>query len=90
MDLKSYARWYEYSRARDDMFKATDHKSARWTVIHSDDKKRARLNGIRHILDSIPYKKIKRAKVHLPKRSDKHKYDDKLDPKKVKLAREYY
>ena len=88
MDLKSYSRWYDYSRARDAMFEATDHAPARWHVLLSDDKKRARLNGIKHILSQIPYKKIKRDKVRLPERSDKHRYDDALNFHKVKLVRE--
>jgi len=90
MDVKSYARWYDYSRARDAMFQATSHAPALWYVVHSDDKKRARLNGIRHILAQIPYKKIKRKKVHLGKRSHKHKYDDKLNLHRVKLVRSHY
>jgi polyphosphate kinase 2 (PPK2 family) len=53
MDLKSYSRWYDYSRARDEMFKATSHDAAPWFVVRSDDKKRARLNGIKHILSQI-------------------------------------
>ena len=90
MDVKSYSRWYDYSRARDDMFEATSQPLAPWYVLHSDDKKRARLNGIKHILSKIPYKKIKRDKIHLGKRSDKHRYDDKVDTHKVKLVRELY
>jgi polyphosphate kinase 2 len=90
MDLKSYSRWYDYSRARDAMFEATSHSLAPWYVIRSDNKKRARLNGIKHILSQIPYKKIKREKVHLGKRSNKHRYDDKLDLRKVKLVREVF
>ena len=90
MDLKSYSRWYDYSRARDAMFEATSHPAAPWYVLRSDDKKRARLNGIKHILSMIPYKRIKRDKVHLPKRSDKHRYKDKLDLHKVKLVPEVY
>jgi polyphosphate kinase 2 (PPK2 family) len=84
MDLKSYSRWYDYSRARDAMFESTDRAPARWHVLFSDDKKRSRLNGIKHILSQIPYKRIKRAKVHLPKRSDKHRYKDDLDVRKIK------
>ena len=61
-----------------------------WFVVQSDDKKRARLNGIKHVLSQIPYKKIKREKVQLGKRSNKHRYDDKLDLRKVKLVREVY
>ena len=90
MDLKSYSRWYDYSRARDAMFDATSHPDAPWFVLHSDDKKRARLNGIKHILSQIPYKRIKRDKVKLPKRSDKDSYKDKLNLHKVKLVREAY
>lgn len=76
MDLESFRRWYEFSRARDMMFKATDTKFAPWYIIRSDDKRRARLNCIAHILKSIPYKKVRQAKVKLPKRSEKRKYDD--------------
>jgi polyphosphate kinase len=76
MDLESYRRWYDYSRARDMMLKKTDSKHAPWHIVHSDDKRRARLNCIAHILRSIPYKKVRREKVRLPKRSDKGSYDD--------------
>jgi polyphosphate kinase 2 len=76
MDLESYSRWYDYSRARDLMLEATDTAHAPWHILRSDDKKRARLNGIAHILSLIPYGKVKRPKVELPKRSSKHKYDD--------------
>src|SRR5262245_50258209 len=68
MDLKSYSRWYDYSRARDEMFKATDTKWAPWHVVRSDDKRRARLNLVTHLLSRIPYKKAPREKVKLPKR----------------------
>ena len=68
MDLKSYSRWYDYSRARDEMFAATDTKFAPWYVARSDDKRRARLNIITHLLGSIQYKKMPREKVTLPKR----------------------
>jgi polyphosphate kinase len=74
MDLKSYSRWYDYSRARDDMFEATDTKWAPWYVVRSDDKRRARLNLIRHLLGKIPYKKAPREKVKLPKRQKAHGY----------------
>lgn len=90
MDVKSYSRWYDYSRARDAMFDATSHPVAPWYVVRSDDKKKARLNGIKHILSQIPYKRIKRDKVHLGKRSNKHRYDDKLDLRKAKLVREFF
>jgi len=68
MDLKSYSRWYDYSRARDEMFQATDTPWAPWYVAHSDDKKRARLNIITHLLNLIPYKEVRRDKIKLPKR----------------------
>jgi polyphosphate kinase 2 len=85
MDLKSYTRWYDYSRARDDMFRATHTPFAPWFVARSDDKKRARLNIITHLLSQIPYTEIPRAKVELPKRKpDKDyvepDYRDKLIP----------
>jgi polyphosphate kinase len=68
MDLKSYSRWYDYSRARDAMFLASDTPWAPWYVARSDDKKRTRLNIIRHILAHIPYEDIERKKVKLPDR----------------------
>jgi len=76
MDLPSREKWFQYSRARDLMLKATDTKWAPWYILRSDDKKRARLNCIRHILDLIPYKKVPRDKIKLPKRSMKGAYDD--------------
>jgi polyphosphate kinase 2 (PPK2 family) len=76
MDTESYRRWYAYSRARDLMFKATSSKHAPWNVIHSDDKRRARLNCIAHLLKTIPYKKLSPDKVQLPKRSNKDRYND--------------
>ncbi|HKQ45551.1 MAG TPA: polyphosphate kinase 2 [Rhizomicrobium sp.] len=76
MDLESFARWYDYSKARDLMLEATDSSHSPWHILRSDNKKRARLNGIAHILSLIPYKKIKRPKVKLPKRSFRRKYDD--------------
>jgi len=76
MDLESFSRWYDYSRARDLMLEATDTKHSPWHILRSDDKKRARLNGIAHILSLIPYKEIRRPKVKLPKRSFREKYDD--------------
>ena len=74
MDLQSYSRWYDYSRARDDMFNATDTAWAPWFVVRSDDKRRARLNLITHLLSKIPYKKVKRDKVKLPGRQKAHGY----------------
>ena len=76
MDLKSYGRWFDYSRARDAMFQATDTPWAPWYVAHSDDKRRARLNIIRHLLRQIPYVAPKREKVRLPKRQEPGGYAD--------------
>ena len=76
MDLKSYSRWYDYSRARDDMFAASDTGFAPWYVANSDDKKRARLNIITHLLSQIPYKKVAREKVKLPDRQKPGGYRD--------------
>jgi polyphosphate kinase 2 len=76
MDLKSYSRWYDYSRARDDMFKASDTPWAPWYVAKTDDKERARLNLISHLLSLIPYEKVKRDKVELPKRGKRGGYRD--------------
>jgi len=90
MDLPSREKWYEYSRARDAMFKATDTKHAPWYVVRSDDKRRARLNVITHILDAIPHKKIKRDKVKLPDRSRKYEYDDQKTLAKRRFVREVY
>lgn len=83
MDLKSYSRWYDYSRARDEMFAATDSSWAPWYVVHSDDKKRARLNIISHLLKHIPYEEVPRAKVKLPKRQKAHGYQEPDYPYKV-------
>jgi polyphosphate kinase len=74
MDLESYSRWYDYSRARDEMFKATDSSWAPWYVVDSNDKKRARLNVITHLLSKIPYRKVPRDNVKLPKRQKPHGY----------------
>ena len=90
MDLPSRSKWYEYSRARDLMLKATDTKHAPWHVLRSDDKKRARLNCLTHILNLIPYKKVPREKVKLPKRSMKGAYDDEAPLKKRKFVPEKY
>jgi len=75
-DLESRIRWYDYSRARDMMLEATDTDHAPWYIVPSDDKKRARLNIISHLLSLIPYKDVPRDKVKLPKRSDEGVYDD--------------
>jgi polyphosphate kinase 2 len=76
MDLKSYSRWYDYSRARDEMFKATDTAWAPWYAVRSDDKRRARLNVISHLLRHIPYEEVPRDKVKLPKRQEPHGYTE--------------
>ena len=76
MDLESWPLWYEYSRARDRMLDATDTKLAPWYVLRSDDKKRARLNCIAHLLSLVPWKEVPRKKPKLPPRSTKRAYDD--------------
>jgi hypothetical protein len=83
MDLKSYGRWYDYSLARDEMLKATDSTSAPWFVANSDDKKRARLNIISHILSKVPRKRIRREKVKLPKRQKRNGYKEPNYPYKL-------
>jgi polyphosphate kinase 2 len=90
MDLESFRRWYAFSRARDMMLKSTDSKHAPWHVVRSDDKRRARLNCITHILKRIPFEKVSRPKVKLPKRSDKGKYDDHTSLKGVKFVAQRY
>jgi polyphosphate kinase 2 len=90
MDLPSRGKWFEYSRARDMMLAATDTKFAPWYILRSDDKRRARLNCIRHILKLIPYKEVPREKVKLPKRSMKDAYDDQASIKRRKLVAEKY
>jgi len=90
MDLESFSRWYEYSRARDKMLDATDSKHAPWHLIRSDDKRRARLNCISHLLNVIPYKKVPREKIILPKRSEKHSYDDQKSLKGHRFVPERY
>jgi polyphosphate kinase 2 len=76
MDLESYSRWYDYSRARDAMFAASDRSESPWHVIDSNEKRRARLNCIAHLLSTIPYKEIPRQKVTLPKRQTAGDYVD--------------
>jgi polyphosphate kinase 2 len=90
MDTESYRLWYDYSKARDLMLDATDTKHAPWHIVRTDDKRRGRLNCISHILDQIPYKKISRKKVELPKRSTKDKYDDQASLKGRKFVAERY
>jgi polyphosphate kinase 2 len=76
MDLKSYSRWYDYSRARDDMFKATDTAIAPWFVANSNDKRQARLNIISDVLKKVPYKAMQRKEVTLPERQKPHGYQE--------------
>ncbi|MBV8132919.1 MAG: polyphosphate kinase 2, partial [Alphaproteobacteria bacterium] len=83
MDLKSYSRWYDYSRARDEMFLASDTSWAPWYVVHSDNKRRARLNTLTHILSKIPYEDLKRSKVELPKRQHRGDYKETTYPFRV-------
>jgi len=90
MDLPSRSKWYEYSRARDLMLKATDTKHAPWYILRSDDKKRARLNCLTHILNLIPHKELPRERVKLPKRSMKGAYDDEASLKARKFVPEKY
>jgi polyphosphate kinase 2 len=90
MDLPSRSRWFDYSRARDEMMKATDTKHAPWNILRSDDKKRARLNCIRHLLSQIPYKDVPREKIKLPKRSMKGAYDDQSPLKRRKFVPEKF
>ncbi|MCE9592184.1 MAG: polyphosphate kinase 2 [Planctomycetes bacterium] len=90
MDLPSRQRWYDYSRARDMMLKATDTKHAPWHILRTDDKKRARLNAIQHILDQLPYKRLPQPKIKLPKRSMKGAYDDEAPLRGKRFVREVY
>ena len=88
MDIKSYTRWDDYTRARDDMLRATDTREAPWFVANSNDKKRLRLNLITHLLGQIPYKEIKRPKVRLPKR--KVTEDKPSSRKHMRFIKEIY
>jgi polyphosphate kinase 2 len=85
-DLCSRSKWFEYSRARDAMFAATNTKFAPWRVVRSDDKRRARLNCIRHLLGLIPYEKLPREKAKLPERAMKDAYDDLAALKGIELV----
>ena len=88
MDLKSYSRWFDYSRARDDMFKHTDTDFAPWYVARSEDKKKVRLNIITHLLAQIPYKKVPREKIKLPDRQKQKGYREPNYPYKY-VAEKY-
>ncbi|HEY2187442.1 MAG TPA: polyphosphate kinase 2 [Caldimonas sp.] len=83
MDLKSYSRWYDYSRARDAMFAATDSADAPWFVAPSNDKRKVRLNIIHHLLTQVPYEELKRPRPQLPKRQDRGGYREPDYPYKV-------
>jgi polyphosphate kinase 2 len=80
MDLQSYSKWYDYSRARDDMFKSTDTPWAPWHVAHTDDKKRGRLNIISHLLSQVPYEPFESGDVKLPERQDPDGYVEPVLP----------
>ncbi len=90
VDLPSREKWYEYSRARDQMLEATDNKTSPWYILRSDDKKRARLNCITHLLSLIPYKDVPREKIKLPERSKKNAYDDQATLKGRTFVPEKY
>ncbi|HEY4231512.1 MAG TPA: polyphosphate kinase 2 [Thermoanaerobaculia bacterium] len=90
MDLPGRTKWYEYSRARDQMLEATDTKQAPWHIVRSDDKKRARLSLIKHFLKQIPYERVKREKIRLPRRSKKGAYDDQSSLRGRRFVPETY
>jgi polyphosphate kinase 2 len=90
MDTASYGRWYAYSRARDLMLKKTSTKHAPWNIVRSDDKRRARLNCIAHLLKSIPFKRVSRDPVKLPRRSDKGRYNDQASLRGMRFVAERY
>ena len=90
MDLPGRSRWYDYSRARDEMLDATDTERSPWHILRTDDKKRARLNCITHLLGQIPYKRIKQEKIRLPERSKKGAYDDQATLKDRRFVPEKY
>ena len=89
-DLPSREKWFEYSRARDRMFEASDSKECPWFVVHADDKKRARLNCIHHLLKQIPYGKVEREKVQLRDRDMRHAYDDRASLAGRRIVAERY
>ena len=90
MDLPSRERWFDYSIARDRMFEASDTMHAPWYIVRSDDKRRARLNVISHLLSLIPYKKLPREKIKLPKRNMKRAYDDRASLEGRRFVPEVY
>ena len=90
MDMPARRQWYDYSRARDTMLKHTDTAYAPWYIVRSDDKRKARLNTIAHVLESIPHKKLPREKVKLPGRSNKGAYDDAASIARRRFVRDRY
>jgi len=90
MDLPSRTRWYDYSRARDKMLQATDTEIVPWHIVQSDDKKRARLNCVSHLLSLIQYEQVPREEVKMPKRSKKGAYDDQASLQGRKFVPEVY
>jgi polyphosphate kinase 2 len=90
IDIESYRRWYAYSRARDQMLKKTSSKYAPWHIIRSDDKRRARLNCIAHLLKTVPFKKVAADRVRLPNRSDKGRYNDQASLRDMNFVAELY
>ncbi len=90
MDVESYKRWYQYSKARDEMLDATDTDISPWHIVRSDDKKKARLNCISHLLSQLPYEDLPREKVVLGKRGSKGKYDDQSTLEGRKFIPEKY
>jgi polyphosphate kinase 2 len=90
MDLESFRRWYDYSRARDLMLEFTDVHHSPWFLVDSNDKKRARLNIISHLLSQVPYKRLEHDKVKLPERSEKKKYDDSEPLKRRRYVEQKY
>jgi polyphosphate kinase len=90
VDLPSRDRWYDYSRARDEMLKSTDSKYAPWYIVRSDDKKRARLNCMAHLLEQVRYKRLRKEKLKLPDRSKKGAYDDQASLRGRRFVPEVY
>lgn len=90
MDIESYRRWYDYSRARDDMLRATHTENAPWHIVRTDNKRQGRLNCIAHILDTIPFKKAPQERVKLPRRSKSGAYDDKDSFGKIPFVEQRY
>jgi polyphosphate kinase 2 len=90
MDLSSRERWYDYSRARDLMFKKTDTRFAPWYIVRSDDKRAARLNTLRHVLSAIPYRRLPNPRVELPAPAKRGAYNDRKSIAKRQFVEEYY